>query len=104
MSDQDMATMKCHSNTGKCGLNPKCEYACSLRVQPLLQDAHKAGWDECMEAWADHMRGMVWAIRKGSKPSASTVARVDAWFSKNTGLGGCSEKDVSELAAIFRGD
>ena len=28
---------------------------------------------------------------------------VDQWFAQNTGLGGCSDKDVSELAAIFYG-
>ena len=34
-------------------------------------------------------------------PGALTVA-VDCWFAKNTGLGGCSDKDVRELADIFR--
>ena len=34
-------------------------------------------------------------------PEALTVA-VDCWFAKNTGLGGCSDKDVRELADIFR--
>ena len=41
-----------------------------------------------------------------SAPAAQAVAgelieAVDAWFAKNTGLGGCSDKDVAELAAIF---
>ena len=27
--------------------------------------------------------------------------RVDAWFAKNTGLGGCSDKDIAELTEIF---
>lgn len=29
------------------------------------------------------------------------IESVDAWFAKNTGLGGCSDKDAAELAAIF---
>lgn len=29
------------------------------------------------------------------------IEAVDAWFAQNTGLGGCSDKDVAELAAIF---
>ncbi len=29
------------------------------------------------------------------------IAAVDEWFAKNTGLGGCSDKDVQELQAIF---
>jgi len=29
------------------------------------------------------------------------IESVDAWFAQNTGLGGCSDKDVAELAAIF---
>ncbi|UBB19525.1 hypothetical protein [Comamonas odontotermitis] len=29
------------------------------------------------------------------------IKSVDAWFAKNTGLGGCSDNDVAELAAIF---
>lgn len=29
------------------------------------------------------------------------IEAVDAWFARNTGLGGCSDKDVAELAAIF---
>ena len=29
------------------------------------------------------------------------IEAVDAWFADNTGLGGCSDKDVAELAAIF---
>lgn len=31
----------------------------------------------------------------------SLINEVDAWFAQNTGLGGCSDKDVSELAGIF---
>lgn len=33
----------------------------------------------------------------------SLIRAVDAWFVQNTGLGGCSDKDVAELAAIFYG-
>lgn len=33
-------------------------------------------------------------------PEHLTLA-VDRWFSENTGLGGCSDKDVAELASIF---
>ena len=33
----------------------------------------------------------------------ATVQLVDAWFSLNTGLGGCSDEDVAALAAIFYG-
>lgn len=32
--------MKCQNPTGKCGLTPKCEYACSLRVQPAQTREH----------------------------------------------------------------
>lgn len=35
-------------------------------------------------------------------PKSLTYA-VDLWFAQNTGLGGCSDKDVAELAAIFYG-
>ena len=28
---------------------------------------------------------------------------VDQWFAQNTGLGGCSDSDISQLAAIFYG-
>ena len=35
------------------------------------------------------------------QPSDSLIEAVDAWFADNTGLGGCSDKDVAELAAIF---
>lgn len=35
-------------------------------------------------------------------PESLTLA-VDRWFSENTGLGGCSDKDVSELAELFYG-
>lgn len=31
------------------------------------------------------------------------VAAVDQWFAQNTGLGGCSDKDVADLAALFWG-
>ena len=31
------------------------------------------------------------------------VLAVDRWFSENTGIGGCSDKDVRELASIFYG-
>lgn len=33
-------------------------------------------------------------------PEHLTLA-VDQWFAQNTGLGGCSDKDVAELAGIF---
>ena len=42
------------------------------------------------------------AAASGYLPESLTLA-VDAWFAQNTGLGGCSDKDVSELAAIFYG-
>jgi hypothetical protein len=42
------------------------------------------------------------AATSGYLPESLTLA-VDAWFAQNTGLGGCSDKDVSELAAIFYG-
>ena len=79
------ADMKCSSESGKCRHQPKCTDACNLRVQPvfhrpptpigwsdsdwmkLLQDAHKAGWDECMQVWADHMRGMAWAMKNDKR-------------------------------------
>ena len=35
-------------------------------------------------------------------PESLTI-EVDAWFARNTGLGGCSDKDVAELAEIFYG-
>lgn len=35
------------------------------------------------------------------QPSDALIEAVDAWFADNTGLGGCSDKDVAELAAIF---
>ena len=35
-------------------------------------------------------------------PEHLTLA-VDRWFAENTGLGGCSDKDVRELAALFYG-
>lgn len=31
------------------------------------------------------------------------IREVDSWFAKNTGLGGCSDKDAAELSAIFWG-
>ena len=36
-----------------------------------------------------------------AQPSDALIEAVDAWFAENTGLGGCSDKDVAELAAIF---
>ena len=33
--------------------------------------------------------------------SEGVILAVDKWFSQNTGLGGCSDKDAAELAAIF---
>lgn len=36
--------------------------------------------------------------------SGELIEAVDAWFAQNTGLGGCSDKDVAELAAIFAAD
>lgn len=33
----------------------------------------------------------------------SLTREVDLWFAANTGLGGCSDKDVAELAEIFYG-
>ncbi|UNV91813.1 MULTISPECIES: hypothetical protein [unclassified Comamonas] len=36
--------------------------------------------------------------------SSELIDAVDAWFAQNTGLGGCSDKDVAELAAIFAAD
>jgi hypothetical protein len=112
--------VKCEGDGGKCRLKQKCEYACSLRVQPVvdalaarddayrpqLQDigrsigygnaqhilgqlwdemltekydiagrgamgvtaseraAYKRGWDDCVEAWAKHMKGMVRALER----------------------------------------
>lgn len=38
---------------------------------------------------------------QAAQPSDALIEAVDAWFAKNTGLGGCSNKDVAELAAIF---
>ena len=35
------------------------------------------------------------------KPGDALIEAVDKWFADNTGLGGCSDKDVAELAAIF---
>jgi len=36
-------------------------------------------------------------------PEPNLVRAVDDWFAQNTGLGGCSNKDVAELAALFYG-
>ena len=36
-------------------------------------------------------------------PQPDLVRAVDDWFSQNTGLDGCSNKDVAELAALFYG-
>lgn len=36
-----------------------------------------------------------------SMPDQSIIEAVDGWFARNTALGGCSDKDVAELAAIF---
>ena len=38
---------------------------------------------------------------QAAQPSDALIEAVDAWFAENTGLGGCSDKDVSELAEIF---
>ena len=38
---------------------------------------------------------------QAAQPSDALIEAVDAWFAANTGLGGCSDKDVSELAEIF---
>ena len=38
---------------------------------------------------------------QAAQPSDALIEAVDAWFADNTGLGGCSDKDVAELAAIF---
>ena len=38
---------------------------------------------------------------KAVKPGDALIEAVDKWFADNTGLGGCSDKDVAELAAIF---
>lgn len=38
---------------------------------------------------------------QAAQPSDALIEVVDAWFAENTGLGGCSDKDVAELAAIF---
>lgn len=42
-----------------------------------------------------------WNRRAPSLPDQSIIEAVDGWFARNTGLGGCSDKDVAELAAIF---
>jgi hypothetical protein len=75
--------MKCYSDSGNCAHTPKCEHACILRVQPVftrpptpmgwsdsdwmkhLQDVRNEGWNECMLAWADHMKRMAAAVFKG---------------------------------------
>ena len=41
------------------------------------------------------------ARRAPSMTDQSIIEAVDGWFARNTGLGGCSDKDVAELAAIF---
>lgn len=41
------------------------------------------------------------ARRAPSMPDQSIIEAVDGWFARNTALGGCSDKDVAELAAIF---
>lgn len=38
---------------------------------------------------------------QAAQPSDALIEAVDDWFAENTGLGGCSDKDVSELAEIF---
>lgn len=38
---------------------------------------------------------------QAAQPGDALIEAVDAWFAENTGLGGCSDKDVSELAEIF---
>jgi|GEM_PF-2675792 len=48
--------------------------------------------------------GWMWwqaARRAPSMPDQSIIEAVDGWFARNTALGGCSDKDVAELAAIF---
>ncbi|MDH1816262.1 hypothetical protein, partial [Comamonas aquatica] len=41
------------------------------------------------------------ARRAPSMTDQSIIEAVDGWFARNTALGGCSDKDVAELAAIF---
>lgn len=48
--------------------------------------------------------GWMWwqaARRAPAVPDQSIIEAVDGWFARNTCLGGCSDKDVAELAAIF---
>jgi hypothetical protein len=48
--------------------------------------------------------GWMWwraARRAPSVPDQSIIEAVDGWFARNTAIGGCSDKDVAELAAIF---
>lgn len=51
-------------------------------------------YDTQFEAWQA-------ARRAPAVQDQSTIEAVDDWFARNTGLGGCSDKDVAELAAIF---
>jgi hypothetical protein len=41
--------------------------------------------------------------RKTSVLPEHLILAVNQWFSQNTGLGGCSDKDVAELASLFYG-
>lgn len=50
--------------------------------------------------------GQATAAQQGAAYAAlpeSLILAVDRWFSANTGLGGCSDKDVRELAELFYG-
>lgn len=62
--------MKCHNDTGKCAHRPKCEHACSLRVQPVI-DALAASGEEARPLLArigssigygnaQHILGQLW--------------------------------------------
>lgn len=77
-----------------------------------VDGSHSLGAGALAEALMPFLRAYGDARAEAARPQAQRAAghvpehlvlAVDRWFAQNTGLGGCSSKDVADLAALFWG-
>ena len=82
----------------------------ALKEHRLPHDKPSQLADSFRHGWQAARRALLAAVpahpaegvpAQAVQPSDALIEVVDAWFADNTGLGGCSDKDVAELAAIF---
>lgn len=90
--------MKCLNDSGACLLDPRCEHACGLRVNPVFQ----AGRADCTKDLAAHMGGMVKAIAKADTAQLLPVAWIDHKSLHALAEPGRRDANPSVVTTLFR--